>query len=108
MTIRRFLAAVAALVLVFLALLSLEEAYEVGVRGTDYNFGTEAMLFHGGRAYRSAQIYTATTLAEGVLFLLAAVGLGAFALRARTRVSPFIGAALIAFVVHFVSIGPLR
>jgi len=104
----RVAAGIIAVVLLLLALMTLDEAYQVGIRGTGYNFGTEAMLFHGGRVYRSPRIYTVTNLTEGILFLIAAVGFGFVAFQARTRVSPFVVLALIGIVVHFVSIGPLK
>ena len=90
---KRIAAIIGAIFLLGWSGLLLSEAFVVGVRGADYNFGSEAMIGHGGWAYRSAGAYVASCMLEGLPLLGAALLLAWYARRSNRRA--LLGAALL-------------
>jgi len=86
--VKKAAAVVSATILLALALIPLSEVYTVCVGGgADYHFGSEAMIAHGGFAYRSATAYVTTALLEGLPLLTAALLLFAYAKTGKPRLA---------------------
>ncbi|MGA7615935.1 MAG: hypothetical protein WBX15_12230 [Thermoanaerobaculia bacterium] len=89
-------AAVFGVGLLALAALTFAEARAAHLSPSEYHFGSEAMLFHGGWIYQSQASYVRTTLLEGSLFLAAGGASVAFVFLKRW---PYAAIALIAALV---------
>jgi hypothetical protein len=100
-TAKQVSSGVAAFALLSFALIAFSEAYRAWTTPSEYYFGTEAMLSHGGWTYQSSTRYISTMSLEGALLFCAAATLAGFATGRRPRYAAVsIALAALAVAVH--------
>ena len=104
---KRVTAAVFGLAFLAVAGVSFAEARAAHLDPSQYHFGSEALLFHGGWIYQSQASYVRTMSLEGGLFLAGGVAFVAFAfLNRRPYAAVAVFAALVGIGLHLSAIVP--